>query len=98
LENDDIYDMAGTAIAFMSVMAQLGRYADAARIEGHLEETGHAGHPILLAVVTDAVERIANGAPDGVDKQRDLGRALDGQQALTFMRGVLDELVADAQP
>jgi predicted ATPase/DNA-binding SARP family transcriptional activator len=98
LENDDIYDMAGSAIAFMSVMAQLARYADAARIEGHLEETGHAGHPILLAVVTDAVERIANGAPDGVDEQRDLGRALDGGQALAFMRGVLDELVADAQP
>lgn len=97
LENDDIYDMAGTAVAFMSLMAKLARYADAARIEGYLEETGLIRAPILRAVITDAVERIATGAPDHVDEQRRLGRTLDGRQALAFMRGVLDASGTDAQ-
>lgn len=97
LETENIFDMAGTAIAFMSLMAQLARYADAARIHGYLEETGLVRTPILRAVVTDAVERIATGATDSVEEQRDLGRSLNGRQALGLMRTVLDELFADAQ-
>jgi len=76
-------------------MAQLGRHPDAARIEGYLDATGLIRTPILRAVVTDAVERIATASADDVGEQRDLGRALDGRQALAFMRGVLDHLIGD---
>jgi predicted ATPase/DNA-binding SARP family transcriptional activator len=92
-DNDDVYDIAGTAVAFMSLMAHLARYGDAASIEGFLGKTGLVRGPLLRSAVTDAVERIATGDAHGVDEQRDLGRALDGRQALAFMRGVLDELV-----
>jgi hypothetical protein len=95
-ENDNVFDMAGTAVAFMSVMAQLARFDEAARIEGYLEATGLVRTPILRAVIADAVGRIATGAAEGVDEQRDLGRALDGRDALAYMRGVLEELVVDA--
>ncbi len=96
LEYDNVFDMGGTAIAFMSIMAKLERYWEAARIQGFLEATGSIRAPILRAVINEAVERIATGAPDRVEEQRDLGRSLDGRQALSFMRGTLDDLLADA--
>jgi len=95
--NDNVFDMDVTAIVCMSVMAKLARYGDAARLQGYLEQ-GLARTGILSAVITEAAERIAAGAPDGVDEQRQIGKALDGRQILSFMRELLDELVARPVP
>ena len=90
LGNENIFEISSAAIAFMSLMAQIGRTVEAARILGYLEQTGQATSPLLGYVVTDAVERIEADTTGAVDEQRALGRALDGRQALVFMGGVLD--------
>jgi predicted ATPase/DNA-binding SARP family transcriptional activator len=95
LLDENLYDMAGTGVAFMSLTATLGRYAEAACIEGHLEAAGNLLRvAILRAVVDDAVAQIAAGAPPGVEEHRQRGRTLDGRQALVFMAEVLDAMAA----
>lgn len=93
-EQENLYDLAGTAIAFLGVMAGLGRYGDAACIRGFLEGANLVKTHILRQTVVDAIEQITVGVGTTVEQQRATGRAMDGHQALRFMRGVLDELVA----
>lgn len=88
LENDDVYDMAGTEVAFMSVMAHLGRHSQAAQVQGHLEATGQIRAPILRSLITDAVARISDDRE--LDASRSSGAELDGRAMLHFMRDALD--------
>jgi predicted ATPase/DNA-binding SARP family transcriptional activator len=94
LDNDDVYDMAGTAIAFMSIMAKLGRFAEAARIEGHLEAARHLKIGILYTIVLEATDLIAAAGTDEVAAARELGRSLQGHDALLFMHAVLADEVS----
>ena len=89
LDNDDVYDMAGTAIAFMSIMATLGRTAEAATIEGHLDAAGLLRIGILHRITVEATDRIAAAESEDLATQRELGRSLQGRDALHFMRRVL---------
>ena len=89
MDNDDVYDMAGTAIAFMSIMATLGRTAEAATIEGHLDAAGLLRIGILHRITVEATDRIAAAESEDLATQRELGRSLQGRDALHFMRRVL---------
>lgn len=89
LENDDVYDMAGTAVAFMSIMAHLGRGAEAAQAQGHLEATGQIRAPILQSLITEAVTQLSDDPT--LDRLRSAGGELEGRAMLQFMRDVLDE-------
>lgn len=91
LENDDVYDMGGTAVAFMSVMAHLGRDAEAAQAQGHLEGTGQMRAPILQSLITDAVAQLSDDP--ALDPLRTSGAELDGRAMLQLMRDVLDQQI-----
>lgn len=88
LETEDIYDMTGTAVAFMSVMAAAGRHSQASRIRGFLEASGQIGTPILVSIITAALAHLPAGEA-ALEDERASGRMMDGRGSLLYMRDVL---------
>lgn len=96
LGGEDVYDMGGTVVAFMSAMAHLGEHADAAHANGHLESTGQIGAPILRSLVTDAA--VAIGQDPALEPLRAAGARLGGRAVLHLMRDALARQLAADDP
>ena len=79
------------AVEFITMMAGVDRLAEAARLLPYLDTTGDFGTLAREHLIADAVQAI--------DADPELGDELDADAdargALTFMRDVLDELIAD---
>src|SRR5699024_9866299 len=89
------------AVEFVYVAAMLDHLSEAARVLGYLDGTGSWGVLVRSTVLADVVDRVdsvaepAHGADPRGTQPADRG-GLDGREALTFMRAVLDDLLTEA--
>jgi predicted ATPase/DNA-binding SARP family transcriptional activator len=91
LDHDNLYLAALAYVEFVNLMVAAGQPQSAARVLDHLDRVGLLADSLPYpGLVADAARQIAADLgcqPDGQPR-------LDNRQALTYMRHVLDELIA----
>jgi len=95
LSNDNVYVGKFACIEFVGMMVRVDRRPEAAPILGFLESTGSIDVSLLRSrFAGDPGESTAHFELD-TEHERRAGRELDDRRALTYMRDVLDRLLAD---
>ena len=95
LANDNVYIGKFACIEFVGMMVRVGRRAEAARVLGFLESSDSIDVSVLRSRFAGDAGEIAIDFEQGMEDERKLGRDLDDRRALTYMRDVLDRLLAD---
>jgi len=93
VEADDVVAGSVVCVEFITMMATLGRLAEAAVMLGYLEASNEFGAFASKTLVAQAAGVIAAGTGPTLEPLKDSGRRLDDRRALEHMRDILDGLV-----
>jgi hypothetical protein len=84
--------VSNAAVEFITMMAAIDQFDDAAPVLGYLATAGDFGALAVRTLVSDAAGRIAAGVTPAPDRERPQEPQLDAHRALDHMRAVLDRL------
>ena len=93
LDTDNMQAASITCLEFINMMAALDRLDATAHMLDYLETTGLLDAPAWRTLIAEATAKVADNQPD----THQVGAPetdLDDRQALNYMRGLLDQLLA----